>query len=42
MEEKAEGGHQRRTHGFSSMFLADCLERIKDVFVRGEERTDHV
>lgn len=42
MEEKAEGGHQRRTHGFLSILLADCTERMKDVSAQGEERIDHV
>lgn len=42
MEEKAEGGHQRRTHGFSSILLADCSGGIKDMSAWGEERIDHV
>lgn len=37
MEETAEGGHQRGTHGFSSMLLADCSERINVVSARGGE-----
>lgn len=42
LEEKAEGGHQRRAHGLPSILLADCAERIKDVSAQGEERIDHV
>lgn len=42
LEEKAEGGHQSRTHGLLSILLADCSERIKDVSAQGEEKIKHV
>lgn len=42
LEEKAEGGHQRRTHGLPSILLADCSGGMKDASAQGAERIDHV
>lgn len=42
LEERAEGGHQRRTHGLPSTVPADCSERMKDASARGAEGMDHV